>query len=322
MQRHRKAGAAWIGRCGLDAAPERVLVTAGVQHAMEVVFATLLTPGDLVVTESLTYAGLKALANHLHFRLEGLELDEHGLCPDSLERACRAHAPKMLYCLPTIQNPTGSIMPESRRREIAAIATRHALTIVEDGSYAFFVEQDIPLASFAPDRSYYLAGTSKSLVPGLRVGYVLTPPGLAPRFVPSVFATTIMASPITAEVVSEWMADGLADRVVKWKRQEIAARQNIARRILAACALEGDERSPHIFLRLPEPWRAEEFAAQASLRGLAINTAQEFVVGRGPAPHAIRICLGMPSTRETLEAGLDVLAEMLAGEPEPSAPGV
>ena len=319
---HREAGAAWIGRAGLEVSSDQVLVTAGAQHAMEVVFSTLLSPGDVVVTEALTYSGLKSLANHLHFRLEGLEMDEHGMLPAAFERACDAQKPKMLYCLPTAQNPTGSVMPVARRRQIAAIARDRGVSVVEDGSYGFYVPDDVPLASFAPERSYYITATSKSLVPALRVGYLATPPGLTPRFVPSIFASTVMASPLTAEIATAWMADGLADRIVQWKRKEIAARRELARRLLGGHSVEGHALSPHLFVRLPEPWRAEDFAAQARLRGVAVNTAQEFAVGRAPAPHAIRICLGCSASRDELSGALTTITEMLRSQPEPSTPVV
>ena len=94
---YREAGAAWIERSGLRADPESVLVCAGSQHALTTVLATLLQPGDVLLTEALTYPGLQALANLLHVRLEGLALDRDGLRPDALEEACRRNPARALY---------------------------------------------------------------------------------------------------------------------------------------------------------------------------------------------------------------------------------
>jgi len=102
----REAGAAWIGRSGVEAAPEHVLVCTGSQHGLTVVLATQMEPGDLLLTESLTYAGLKSVAGLLHLRLKGLPMDAQGLRPEALEDACRDGGAKALYLIPTFHNPT------------------------------------------------------------------------------------------------------------------------------------------------------------------------------------------------------------------------
>lgn len=283
---------------------------------MEVTFATIVRRGDLVLTEALTYSGMKALASHLGFRIQGLPMDADGLRPDAFEDACRTGA-CALYTMPTFQNPTGTVMTQERRREIATIAARHDVTIVEDDSYGFYLDDAPPLVTVATGPSYYITSASKSIVPGARVGYLRVPEGMAARVKAAIFASTVMASPLTAELVSAWIQSGLADRVVGWKRRETATRHTLARRLLPTELIASHPASPHVFLSLPEPWRAPDFVAQARTRGVALNAAEEFVVGRAEAPHAVRVCLGMP-TRQALEQGLKTLADMLTAPPEPS----
>ena len=102
---HREAGATWIARRGIAADPARVAVVAGAQNGMMLAIAALARPGDVVLTEALTFYGMKSIANLLGVRLVGVELDDDGLVPDALEAACRQHAPKAIYALPTFQNP-------------------------------------------------------------------------------------------------------------------------------------------------------------------------------------------------------------------------
>jgi DNA-binding transcriptional MocR family regulator len=314
---HREAGAAWIARSGLAAAPENVLVCAGSQHALTVALATLVQPGDLLLAEAVTYPGLKALANLLHVRLEGLPLDRDGLRPDALEEACRRGGVGALYLVPTIQNPTGSVMSEARRREIAAIARAHGLSVIEDDIHALLApERPAPIAAFAPERTCYLTSTSKTLAPGLRVGYILAPPGEAARLAAGVRATTWGAAPLTAEIVSQWIRDGTADALLAARRGEAAARQALAAEALAGADYEAHPVGYHLWLRLPEPWRSESFVAQVARRGVAVTPAEAFVVGRGAAPHAVRLCLGAPRTRESLARGLRAVADTLAGAPD------
>src|SRR5918996_2332306 len=89
------------------------------------VLASLAKPGDLVLTEHVTYTGMKAIASLLHLQLRGLPLDGHGLIPEAFEAACREQAPRALYCMPTLHNPTARTMPLGRRQAVAEIAARY-----------------------------------------------------------------------------------------------------------------------------------------------------------------------------------------------------
>jgi DNA-binding transcriptional MocR family regulator len=314
---HRASGAAWIARSGMPADPEDVLVCGGSQHALTTLLATVLHPGDLLLAEAITYPGLKALANLLHIRVEGLPLDADGLRPDALADACRRGDVRAVYVVPTIQNPTGSVMSEARRREIAAVARAHGVAIVEDDIHALLPPQrPRPIAAHAPELTYYLTSVSKTLAPGLRVGYMLAPRGESARLAAGLRATTWGAAPLTAEIAGAWIQDGTADALLASRRAEAAARQAIAREILGGAAYDAHPVGYHLWLHLPEPWRSESFAAQAARRGVTVTPAEAFVVGRGAAPHAVRVCLGAPRTREALARGLRAVAETLGGPPD------
>lgn len=316
----REAGASWIERTGLPALPGRVLVCAGSQHGITTVLATLLSPGDLLLTEALTYPGLKAVAGLLHLRLQGLPMDADGLRPDAFEDACHGGAARALYTIPTIQNPTASVMPEERRREIAAIARAHGMPVVEDDIHALLpAERPRPLATFAPELSYYLMSTSKTLVPGLRIGFVLAPEGMVGRLAASLRASAWAAAPLMAALASHWIRDGTADAVVAERRREAAARQALLRERLAEAEYDTHPFGYYAWLRLPEPWRADGFAAEMRARGVLVSPPEAFVVGRAPVPHAVRLCLGAPRTREMLARGLGAVAEALRGGREAGA---
>jgi DNA-binding transcriptional MocR family regulator len=212
--RHREAGASFLSGLGRPATADRVLVTAGAQHAMAVVFSTIVNPGDLVLTGEVTYSGMKSLANFLHVRLRGLAMDDEGIRPEALEAALATTDAKALYCMPTLQNPTGAVMSDARRRDVVAIAEQYDVAVVEDDSYGFLLPRQKTLASFGSrgEKFYYLTGTAKSLAPGLRVGFILAPRQMVDRLAASISATTIMAPAPMAELVSHWVADGTADR--------------------------------------------------------------------------------------------------------------
>ena len=317
MARHRTAGASWMRRSGLDIDPDGVVVTSGAQHGAALVLATIARPGDVILTEEVTYAGIKALASLLHLEVRGVALDDQGILPDHFEAACRSGGVRALFCMPNLQNPTGRTMPLARRQQIAAIAEACDVALIEDDVNGFLAADPLPpLTQLAPSRTYYVTGTSKSLAPGLRIGYVVPPPQRLERIAGTIRATTWLTSPILAELVTQWIASGEADAIVEWKRTEIAARHALALSVLGKWLPQGPV-SFHLWLPLPEPWRTEAFVAQARSRGVMVTPSQEFMIGRGNAPHAVRLCLGATLGRDRLEEGLRRLAALLQEGPEP-----
>jgi DNA-binding transcriptional MocR family regulator len=312
--RHRQAMAAWLSRGGLPVDAEQVVLTAGAQHGLAATFSALLQPGDTLLCEELTYSGARALAQQLHLKLRGVPMDAEGLVPDALERACRASRARVLYCMPRLQNPSSAIMSDRRRRQIAAVAEKQRLTVVEDDVYGFLSTERTPLAALIPRRTAFVTSLSKSLFPGIRLGCVAAPPEIADRVAQAVWTTMIMASPIGADLLCGWIEDGTAARIEEWKRHEIAARQSMARRFLAGETMQSHAVSPHIWLHLPPRWSSEAFAAQARARGVIVNASPNFAAG-DQHPRAVRLCLGTPRTRAGLEQALGLVRATLASQP-------
>lgn len=318
LEEHRAAGAGWLSRSGVAADPARTVVTGGAQHALTLAFAALTSPGDLVLCEELTYPGAKSLASALHLRLHGVAMDREGILPDALEAACRRGEAKLCYLMPNVHNPRGGVLSEERRVEIARVARAHGVTLVEDDTYGYLLPSaPTPLAALAPERTYLLTGTSKAIAAGLRVGYLLAPeddPGVMDRIAGYVAAISWMAAPLLAELAARWIANGAAERMVAWKRFEARARRE-----LFAAAFPGRSdsvaSSSHVWLPLPAPWRAQDFAAAARRRGVVVTTAETFVVGRARSPHAVRLCLGTPGPRDEVARGLAILSELAARPP-------
>jgi DNA-binding transcriptional MocR family regulator len=312
----RVAGAAFLKSFGLAASPEQVVTTAGGQHAMACVIGALTRPGDTLAVEALTYPGLRALASLLHLRLAPIAIDDEGLIPEAFDAACRAAPVRALYTMPTLHNPTTATVPVARREALAEMARRHDVTLIEDDVYGFLLDAPPPpLAHYAPERSFYITSTSKSLMPALRVGYVHAPKAKVDPIAAAVRATLYSAPPLMARIVARWIADGTAARLAEEKRAETRRRNSTARRVLAGAGFTGGPAAPHLWLTLPEPWRADDFVAAARRRGVGVIPAAAFAVVRQP-PEAVRICLGAQTTAERVEQALVRLAELLASAPE------
>lgn len=314
---HREAGAQWVARSGLKTNAAQIGLSNGAQHAMLVTFAALTRPGDVVLTEQLTFYGMKSLATQLSLRLHGVTIDEHGLVPDALDAACRQTASKVLYCIPTLHNPTTALMPIERRVAIAEICRRHDVTIVEDDIYGFLARKaPPPLSSFVPDHSIFVTSLSKCVAPGLRIGFLRASEQMIERLSSSLRTTTFMATPLMAEIAARLIRSGQADRMTQQTCDETRARQEIAARILGWADYESYETSFHIWLKLPEPWRREEFTQQVRRRGVGVAPADAFAVGRAPVPHAVRVGLTAARDRAQLERALTIVGEVLRETPD------
>lgn len=315
---HRATGAHWARRFGVDAHPGNVAVCSGIQHAITVVLSAIAAPGDVVLTERLTYPGLRAVAQLLHLRLVGVDIDGEGIVPESLAEACRQHRPKALYCAPSLHNPTASVSGEARRMAIAEVTEAYDLAIIEDDVARLLIPNSAaPIATLAPDRTYYILDTAKAIAAGLSVAYVVTPLAAFDAISRCICATGWMTPPLMAEIAARWLRDGTAVRIAERKRAEAAVRQRLARGVLGPLTFQAHANSFFIWLLLPDPWSTHEFVRATQRRGVVLRPADAFAVGRDPAPHAVRVCLSATETRDQLEQGLGIIADVLSGSPQP-----
>jgi DNA-binding transcriptional MocR family regulator len=313
---HRAAGAEWITQSGLEAQAERVVVTSGGKHSLFVVLHAIAKPGDTILTEELSWPGIRSVARYLDLKLQPVKLDDDGIVPEDLDRACREHRPKALLCTPTAQNPTVSILPVARRRRIAEICREHDIAIVEDEVYGPLIDEPPPpVTSFAPERSFYLTSLSKVSAPGLRVGFVLAPQGQVGRVAQGVGATTIFTPPLMVEIGAQWIASGTIQALIDWQRREVSERTQILRRVLGELKFRTEPHAMHTWIQLPQPWHPPDLIEAGRRRGLSLSQTDAFCIGI-KEPDAIRLALCGPTSRARYEEGLKRLADALAAGPE------
>lgn len=305
LAKHRQEIAGWWKGNRID--PDCLVLTQGAQHAMALAVAALTKPGDTIICESMTYAGIKALANFSQLRLIGAPLDRDGVIPEKLEELVQKTRARVLYLIPNLQNPTATVLPEPRRRAIADIMERHSLHLIEGDVYDFLLSKRLaPIAEFARNRTFYIGSFSKSLAPGLRIGFVSPPPQYMDQMVAGVRATAWMATPMMAEIIARWIQDGTADSLIDAKRQEAVARVALARKLFGKSIFALPKATYHIWLEMPEPWRASQFVSAAKRHGITITPSEAVVVGHHPV-NGVRICLGAAESISRLDQALKTL---------------
>ena len=318
----RKAGARWLEPMFGHLDARQVVVCPGAQAAIAASILALTEPGDVILAEPASYPGLRAAATQFGRQVIAVEADRHGMVPGMLEAACRRHKPRLVYLNPTLHNPTAVTMPERRRKELAAVAQRRDVRIVEDDPYWRLAEAaPPPVATLAPERVHYISTLSKCLTPGLRVAFVLIrDPHERERFLAALRSFALMVAPLTAALATQWILDGSADGLLEGVRKEARLRQRMARDILAG-RYGGTGDGLHAWLELPAYWSAAQLARAAGSEGIAVTPAEAFATGSGSV-NAIRISLGSIKDRDRLQAGLQRLSHLLARRPEPFSAAV
>ena len=314
----RQAAADWLQTLVPGLTPDRLIIAPGTQSALFCLLLALAQPGDEILTERLTYPGLKAAAVAVGVRLIGIDMDAEGIAPVALDRAARARKDaKVVYLMPTIHNPTTATMSEERRIRIAEIIRKRGLTLIEDDPYAFLTPGVTPISALIPERAYLCASLSKCIAPGFRTSLVATPDNAAAARLTNLLRATLqMPVPLMTAVMARWMRDGTADAIIAAVRAEAIARQMLARDVLRDRTVSAHPNGHHIWLPLPDHRPADRFAADLRARGLAVVTGEAFATD-GTTPNAIRVALGAARGRAQLAKALDILAEALnATSPE------
>jgi DNA-binding transcriptional MocR family regulator len=312
LRRHREAMVTWLASLGVTADADHLFITHGGQHALSIALGMVAASDDTVLTESYTYSGMLALSAQCGYRLQGVATDASGLIPESLDRAFTETRARVLYCMPTLQTPTGTVMPLLRRQAIAEIVRKHDAFLLEDDAYGYLLSPSLPpVSQLIPERSFYIVSFAKCLAPGLRIAAMIAPEAFRDRSINALRATGWMAVPVMAEVVARLIYNGGLARQAKLKRDKAALRDTIVRRILKAW-LPAASAAPgfHIWLPLPAGRTLTALIAQAAQAGITL--APPGALRRMESESlGVRLCLGAPATEADLERALIEIRRIL-----------
>ncbi len=244
----RHALAARLTKKGYNTNPENTMIVSGSQQGLYLITKLFLEPGDYVIVESPTYLGAIQVFSTANARL--LSLPASGRLPfDLLEDYLIRYRPKLLYIMPTFQNPNGRVMPIEERRELLQLAAKHRLIIVEDDPYGeLYYEEQPPLSLKALDHygGVIALGTfSKMLFPGLRTGWIVAPEIVINRFALEKQYIDLHSSNLSQRLLYDYLSADLLDSHLETVRAEYKKRRNfVASALKRHC-------SPHLTFTLP-----------------------------------------------------------------------
>lgn len=310
---------------GMTAEANRQVVTVGSQFALNLVAQNFVDPGDVVLAESPSYAGGMAVFRAYEGEVRQVATDADGLVPAAVDEALRQVAAegrrcRLVYTIPTYQNPGGTLMPEHCRVELMEICERHDVYVIEDNPYGllgFDGATHRALKADHPERVFYLGSFSKIFAPGLRLGWV-DPPAEHVAMLVGTNETGVLNPPtFTQLLVAAYLRDGGWQDALGHMRQVYARKAGVMvdalREHMPAGVTWNDVAGGfYVWLTLPEHVDAYDMVAPAIDRGVVYVPGVAFYVdGRGT--HELRMSFCLPST-EQIATGVEVLADVLRQE--------
>jgi DNA-binding transcriptional MocR family regulator len=312
----RDAVAAHLTSTGLPSTPDQILVATGAQQAMSLVAQLLVEPGDPVVLDELTFPGaLTTFGGSAHARLIGAPLHPDGVDVDMLDALVRRHSPRLVYLVPTIQNPTGTVLPPHARRRLVEVMAQWDTVVIDDRTLAPTAWDDdvpAPLAASIPDDRrkplvLTIGSVSKNLWGGLRVGWVRGPEPTIARLA-RVKAADDLGSPVMSQLVTSRLLPRLAE--IRARRLPLQrARHAAVTEVLEALLPEWTWREPDgglvLWIQLPDGASSVDLAAVATRHQVGIMPGvSSSVTGR----HADFVRVPFGNRPEVLTEGIERVA--------------
>lgn len=296
--------------------PDDVMLTNGGQNAIGLIFDCCLRgERPVVLVEELAYPGFRLAARASRAEVVAVEIDADGIIPEALEAACQRHGAQVLCLTPEAQNPTTGRMPLARRERLAEIARVYDLQILEDDCYAVATSALPSLRALAPERVWQVGSLSKTISAALRFGYVICPEGMGGvGRMAAQHAFYALSKPV-ADLCLGLLQSGAAARILAAVQLEVGDRLALMVAQMAGFDLRWQPGVPLVFLHLPQGWRASSFTRAAEDMGILVRSADEFALGGGRAPNAVRMAVAGNVSRPVFEAALQRLVGLLRNPP-------
>ncbi|ABW11108.1 putative transcriptional regulator, GntR family [Parafrankia sp. EAN1pec] len=315
----RETIAARLAGRGLPTHSDDLLITTGSQQALTLLITALLEPGDAVVVEDPTYLAVLQSFGYAGARVYPVTTDEHGIVPDALAEVAAREKPKMIYLVPNFQNPTGRTVPAERRSAIARVAAECGFWIIEDDPYGElrFEGAAVPwIASIedAADRTILLGSFSKTMAPGMRLGWLRAPEVLRRACVIAKQAADLHTSTIDQAAAARYLIDSDLDAHIArvcaaYRPRRDALLAGLPRGLPAGSTWNRPEGGMFVWARLPDGYDATALLSAAVRRQVAYVPGAPFYAGPADAA-TLRLSFTTHSPAEIAE-GVTRLAKAL-----------
>lgn len=303
----------------VTARAEEILIFSGSQGVLDALGKILISPGDAVAVEAPTYVGALSAFNPYEPNYVQVETDEQGIIPAALEAALQQQPIKMIYLVPTFQNPTGRTMPLDRRQAVAAIIQQYGVLLVEDDPYSdlrYTGEALPPIKHFAPDHVVYVSTLSKTFAPGLRIGFCVAPDEIYRWLVIAKQGVDLHTSTFNQALAAEYLNGGyLQQQLPKildiYRPRQQAMLAALDRYMPTGFRWTEPEGGMFLWMEGPEGLDTEEIYWRAVEKQMAFVPGKFFFAEPGMGNATMRLNYTM-ANEQTIDWAVRTLAEVIA----------
>ncbi len=309
---------------GIDVTVDEVMICSGSTQCILLINDTLLEPGDTVITEQFTYSGALNNARRKKANVVGVPLDDDGMRVDLLESTladlkAKGVKPKYIYTIPTCQNPTATNLPMDRRREMLRVSMEYGVPIFEDECYADLIfegEWEASIRSLdTTNHVLHIGSFSKSLAPGVRLGYIVAPQDVMNQMVVS--KVDVGTNMVTPMMVADFLENNYEEHIETVRDMLHRKRDVLIAAMKERFGPKVDFYEPRggmlMWFKFPEGVDTSVPLDAAKKEGLIYNPGADWAVDPAKGSNYIRICYGLP-TEDQIREGVEVLAKVFNQE--------
>lgn len=286
-----------MAKYGIQHGPDNILITTGSQQGLDLLGKVFMDPDTPVLVGEPTYLGAIQAWRAYEARFVTVPLDDKGMRVDQIEAWVKKETPAFIYVLPNFHNPAGTTLPEDRRRRVVEIARKYDLIIIEDDPYGalrYESEDIIPIAALAPERTIYLGTFSKTLAPGLRIGWLVAPAEITYRLVQAKQGADLHTSTFTQMIANDVAQRGILKMHIRRIRQVYRERRDTMLDALEECWPNGccwtrPEGGLFLWAKVPDSIDTTEFLKEALEKKVAYVPGNNFFATGEGGHNAMRL---------------------------------
>jgi DNA-binding transcriptional MocR family regulator len=298
----------WLNLHGVTTDENRIAVFPGSQGALSAALLALFHPGDSIAADEFTYANFISLSRLAHLKIVPIASDESGMRPDALEEAALKHSLKGIFLMPRDANPTGITLSEERKSELAKIIKEKDIILIEDDAKLTLPKKgERPIFSRIPERTIYIAGSTRNIAPGIRATFMTFPQCHKMRILSALHHLTIKAGALDTEILSELITSKRAVKILAMKATKACEANEIFNSVFEGAPTIS---STALFRTIPLPGTSghgQRIEADLRAAGVAVCHSDRFSVKAGQSDSFLRVSISSTKTLSQLRKGLKTI---------------
>lgn len=311
-KKHRYIISEWLRQYNIKASFENILITAGTQNALSVILMSVFNKGDRIITDELTYTGLKSIATYMGIILVAVEGDENGMYENELEKTLNRENIQGIYLIPDNHNPFSTILSEEKRRNIAKIIEKHKILLIEDATFSFLHKgETTPIREYIPDNTFYIHSTSKAINTNFRVAYLVSPKKYVSHLAEAISNLIFFTSPYIVETICLLHETKLYDKIAEYQLTLLKKKNKIFDDVFKDYKTIKSSNGMFRYVYLSDNVDSDLIEKLCLDKGVQVFAIKRFSVSSNHKYNGIRVSISAAKNDSDLHTGLTIVKDIL-----------